>query len=261
MMPRTSRVPAGSRPFVGSSRTTSRRGSSSAAGEAEPLLHPERVAAEPAVRGGAEPDPFQRGVHGGRDRPRREQRLGGRDPPQVLPAGEERVEPRALHQRPDVRAARAATDSGIGRPSSSTVPAVGRVRPSSIRISVVLPEPLGPSMPSTAPSGMSRSTLPSHRHGAVGRRPCAARGPGRRRPPCPGRGRAARVTAASASVSTCSGTAPAATRPSSVMIADPTAVVISRPLPQAPLTGVPIDDRSGAGRVRPSPGSCPRACA
>jgi len=29
------------------------------------------------------------------------------------------------------------------------------------------------------------------------------------------------------------------------MIADPTAVVTSRPLPQVPLTGVPIDDRSG----------------
>ena len=39
----------------------------------------------------------------GRDRPRREQRLGGRDPPQVLPAGEERMEARALHQRADVR--------------------------------------------------------------------------------------------------------------------------------------------------------------
>jgi hypothetical protein len=46
----------------------------------------------------------------------------------------------------------------MGPPSSSTVPAVGRERASSMRIIVVLPEPFGPSTPSTAPAGTSRST-------------------------------------------------------------------------------------------------------
>src|SRR6476469_9526682 len=48
--------------------------------------------------------------------------------------------------------------AGIGAPSSSTVPAVGRDSARSMRIIVVLPEPFGPSTPSTAPTGTSRST-------------------------------------------------------------------------------------------------------
>jgi hypothetical protein len=43
---RTSRVPCGSRPLVGSSSTNSSRGRSSAAARPEPLLHAERVGAE-----------------------------------------------------------------------------------------------------------------------------------------------------------------------------------------------------------------------
>ena len=107
---------------------------------------------------------------------------------------------------------------------------------------VVLPEPFGPSMPSTAPSGMSRSTSSTATVDAEYlAQPADPGGDGRAR--IRGDGERHRE---SASVSTCAGTAPAAMRPSSVTIADPTAVVISRPLPQVPLTGVPIVERSGA---------------
>ncbi|RDL09347.1 hypothetical protein DER30_2756 [Streptomyces sp. HB202] len=47
--------------------------------------------------------------------------------------------------------------SGIGRPSTSAVPDVGSMRPISIRIVVVFPEPLGPRKPKTLPAGTVRS--------------------------------------------------------------------------------------------------------
>ena len=46
---------------------------------------------------------------------------------------------------------RAAVSSRYGRPSTVAVPAVGRVRPRTQRIVVVLPEPLGPRKPVTRP--------------------------------------------------------------------------------------------------------------
>ena len=49
---------------------------------------------------------------------------------------------------------------GIGRPSTRAVPAVGSIRPISMRMVVVLPEPLGPRKPKTLPRGTRRS-IPS----------------------------------------------------------------------------------------------------
>src|SRR5688572_27970136 len=46
----------------------------------------------------------------------------------------------------------------MARPSRAWLPAVGRISPNSIRIVVVLPEPLGPRNPYTAPRGTARST-------------------------------------------------------------------------------------------------------
>src|SRR5271166_1242461 len=46
---------------------------------------------------------------------------------------------------------------GIGTPSSSAWPLVGKARPSSIRMVVVLPEPFGPRKPYTEPRGTARS--------------------------------------------------------------------------------------------------------
>src|SRR6185437_10267786 len=47
---------------------------------------------------------------------------------------------------------------GIGSPNSSTRPAVGPIRPISILIVVVLPEPFGPRKPNTAPCGTESSS-------------------------------------------------------------------------------------------------------
>src|SRR5690606_4487404 len=53
--------------------------------------------------------------------------------------------------------ARRGTDAS-GTPSSSTLPADGASAPVSTRSSVVLPEPLGPSTPTTAPRATSSET-------------------------------------------------------------------------------------------------------
>ncbi len=55
--------------------------------------------------------------------------------------------------RPQIRSGRSRIDS----PSSSAVPELGSSRPARMRISVVLPAPLGPRRPNI-PLGTSRST-------------------------------------------------------------------------------------------------------
>src|SRR5579862_312692 len=55
------------------------------------------------------------------------------------------------------RASACARCSGTGRPSTRMLPAVAGVRPSSIRISVVLPAPFGPRKPKATPRGTTRS--------------------------------------------------------------------------------------------------------
>ena len=59
---RTSRVPCGSRPFVGSSRTSRSRGPEQGGGDGQPLPHAERVGAVALAGGGEQADPVQRGV-------------------------------------------------------------------------------------------------------------------------------------------------------------------------------------------------------
>ena len=56
------------------------------------------------------------------------------------------------------RGSTCAASRGIGRPSSATRPAVGCTSPSSIRTSVVLPDPFGPSSPNRAPVGTVSDT-------------------------------------------------------------------------------------------------------
>ena len=56
------------------------------------------------------------------------------------------------------RGSTCAASRGIGLPSSATRPAVGCTSPSSIRTSVVLPDPFGPSSPNRAPVGTVSDT-------------------------------------------------------------------------------------------------------
>ena len=121
--------------------------------DAEPLPHAEREAAHPLVRDGLEADEVDHLV----------------DPGDRQPVG--------LRERPQVGGARCAPGAGLrgsmsaptrrmgcrsdryGRPSTVAVPEVGRVRPRTQRIVVVLPDPLGPRKPVTRPG--------SDRHGEV----------------------------------------------------------------------------------------------
>ena len=80
----------------------------------------------------------------------------GGEHPEVLGAGQRRVEGRALDERADVAAGRRRGRRST-RPSTVPVPAVGRTRPSSMAMVVVLPAPLGPTKPATTPGGSSMS--------------------------------------------------------------------------------------------------------
>ena len=59
---RTSRVPCGSSPLVGSSRTSRSAGAEQGGGDGQPLLHAQRVGAVPLAGGGRQADPVQRRV-------------------------------------------------------------------------------------------------------------------------------------------------------------------------------------------------------
>ena len=74
---RTSLVPCGSRPLVGSSRMISSRGCEQARRDGQPLLHAERVGAVALLRRGQQPDPVQRGVDPGAGGARVGGRVGG----------------------------------------------------------------------------------------------------------------------------------------------------------------------------------------
>ena len=121
---------------------------------------PAAVAFPSSTRGSAWP--LQRPDRPGRAHRRLGASPGGGDGPirrveaqQVVAPRQVRVERRSLDQCAYHGRARPAL-SGIGRPSTSMVPAVGVTRPSSIRIVVVLPDPLGPRNPKTVPTGTSR---------------------------------------------------------------------------------------------------------
>ena len=121
-----------------------------AAGDAEPLAHALRVALDAVVGPVAQPDARAARRRSARTSP------GPRTAAtitQVLAAGQVVVEVRLLDDR--ARRARAPRRgrSGTGRPRMRIVPASGRVSPSSIRISVVLPAPLWPRKPNAQPRG------------------------------------------------------------------------------------------------------------
>ncbi|CAM5307731.1 hypothetical protein SVIOM342S_03211 [Streptomyces violaceorubidus] len=59
--------------------------------------------------------------------------------------------------RAPTRGSTARDARGMGRPRTRTLPEVGSIRPISMRMVVVLPEPFGPRKPKTLPAGTVRS--------------------------------------------------------------------------------------------------------
>ena len=102
-------------------------------------------------------DPVQRRADPGPGGARVGSVVGGVEAGQVVLAGQDRVERGPLDQGSDARQ-RGRCPAGIGTPSSSACPLVAKARPSSSRIVVVFPEPLGPRKPYTEPRGTARLT-------------------------------------------------------------------------------------------------------
>ena len=144
---RTSRVPCGSRPLVGSSSTSSSRGRSSAAASPSRCFMPSEYCRYGLRGRGAEPDALERLVGALPGGARVGGRVAGVEPREVGAAGQVRVERRSLDERADARQHVGAAPRASRRPAGTARPLVGRTSPSSMRIVVVLPEPFGPMNP------------------------------------------------------------------------------------------------------------------
>ena len=219
-------------------------------GEPEALLHAQRVAAIPAPGGVRQADPLQRRVHR-RPQVAVEAGLEGRPAEQVVPPGQEGVEAGSLDERPDVGqgghevvtgpaeeldVARRGPGQAQQHPDQRGLAGAVRTEHADDRARGELQ--VDPVDGHHAPEGLAQAPRPGGGCGpAVGSGTLGGRHEAEG-PRCRGH-------RPSASESTCSGTAPAAMRPSLVTIAVATAVVISRPWPQGPLTGVPRALRSG----------------
>ena len=88
------------------------------------------------------------------------------DQAEVLPTGQQLVDGRGLPGQPHAAAHGRRARSRMSWPATRAVPAVGRVRVVIIRTVVVLPAPLGPSSPSTEPSGTAKDDA-VHGHGVA----------------------------------------------------------------------------------------------
>ena len=144
---RTSRVPCGSSPLVGSSSTSRSLGVSRARGDGESLPHPERVGPVALAGRGQQADAVERGVdpaYGGRGVGGA---VGGVEPEQVAPAREVGVERRVLRPGRRRRQHAGRRVPASARRTASTSPGVAATSASSIRIVVVFPEPFGPRKP------------------------------------------------------------------------------------------------------------------
>ena len=143
---RSQRMPCGSRPLAGSSSTRTSGSPSSVAARPEPLAHAGRVAAGAPVGRAAHLHEVEHLVDA-----RRGQAGERRERAQVVAARAARVHARRSRgwRRPSGPGSAAPRTGGRG---SSPCPAVGRARPSTMRSVVVLPAPLGPRKPVTAPA-------------------------------------------------------------------------------------------------------------
>ena len=124
--------------------------------QAEPLAHAHRIGPHRPPADVGQPDPLQHVVDAPALRVRADTVLAcGIEEREVPPAGQVRVEARALDERARRPTARPRRDWGWAARGLSTVPAVGNTKPSSIRMVVLLPAPLGPRKPNRSPSWTS----------------------------------------------------------------------------------------------------------
>ena len=125
-----------------------------ATSDAEPLPHAKRITADTIVGPGGETHPLEDRRH-----PRGRAAIAyRRRDPQVLAAGEVKVKAGLFDDRSDPRQCH--FPAGWHRHAKQPEPCrtSGLVRPSTIRITVVLPAPLGPSSPNAHPAGTRRSS-------------------------------------------------------------------------------------------------------
>ena len=144
-------MPIGSRPLVGSSRMTRSRIAEQRGGDAEALLHPERVRAVAVAAAAGEPDEIDQLVDVAPDVVRRGRRASAGCRHRTRRGG-----------RPGLRSAHRPGEV-VGAPADRRAehvadPPVGRTRPRSIAMIVVLPAPLGPIRPATVPDGTANDT-------------------------------------------------------------------------------------------------------
>ena len=121
-------------------------------GDAEALLHPQRVGPDHVVRAGREPDAFERRIDGIAS-----DAVDPREDLQVPPPREPREQRGRFHDRPDP-SDHAREPCGTSLPRRRALPADAATSPRMQRIVVVLPAPFGPRNPKTPPSETSRSS-------------------------------------------------------------------------------------------------------
>ena len=147
IMSRISCMPAGSRPFIGSSRISSCGIADQAGGDAEPLAHAHRVLRHPVVGPMQDPDPLQR-----RRRCGRAPRVRAPRPASAGSAGRSDGRGTAARRRSRRPAPAPRRDAWApGSRAATSCPASAWVSPSSTRISVVLPAPFGTEVAERAP--------------------------------------------------------------------------------------------------------------
>ena len=146
---RSQRIPSGSRPFAGSSSTSSSRDAEQRARDAQALPHSERVAADLPPCGAAQLHLREYLVHA-----RELNAAGEGEHPQVVSPRPRRVEAVGLEHRADLPQRLGQVPVRLTRDLAS--PAVGRTSPSTARNVVVLPAPLGPRKPVIRPAGIAK---------------------------------------------------------------------------------------------------------
>ena len=142
---RMARICGGSNPLVGSSSSSNDGRPASACAMPEPLPHALAVAPHPSLDRGRQPGHLQRLLQLGR----LDRATGGvPEGASGSASGQVRQESRALDEgaRPAAARRRRCAPARLPR---TTEPASGRISPTSIRMIVVLPAPLGPSRPTT----------------------------------------------------------------------------------------------------------------